>query len=201
MLRPLALRRAFTLVELLVVIAIIAILVALLLPAVNSAREAARRTQCMNQLRQLGLAAINYEAANRTFPPGIVDDDDNQQIAQHNGLVFMLPFMEESALYDQYDFTSTWRSENNLLIAQNQVGTLICPSHESRVVDDGGVGGAPSDYAFSKGDVAYLCGNPTERGMFDVNSATKAGQITDGMSKTIAMGEAVSDPTWPASPP
>ncbi len=193
--------RAFTLVELLVVIAIIAVLVALLLPAVNSAREAARRTQCLNQLRQLGLAAINYESANRHFSPGIVDDDNNTQEASHSGFIFLLPFMEESALFEQYDLQQRWQSDDNLKVARQQVSTLLCPSNDSQVVDDGGIPGAATDYAFSKGDRAFLCGESTGGGLFDVNSETRVGQIVDGLSKTIAFGEAVSDPQWPAVPP
>jgi prepilin-type N-terminal cleavage/methylation domain-containing protein len=194
-------RRAFTLVELLVVIAIIAILVSLLLPAVNSARESARRTQCMNQVRQLGLAAINYESANRKFSPGIVDDDQNAQEAWHSGFVYLLPFLEETALHDQYDLEQPWSSVDNLLVGQNTISGLQCPSNNSFVVDDGGVSGAATDYAFSKGNRAYLCGEPAGNGLFDINSATKVGKISDGLSKTIAFGEAISDPKWPAIPP
>ena len=109
------LRSAFTLVELLVVIAIIAILVSLLLPAVNSAREAARRTQCINNLKQIGLAMLNYESVNKHLPYGrpgcdsTSDPECNPNLGgqPHNektgvsGFVLMLPFMEEQALYDQ----------------------------------------------------------------------------------------------------
>ena len=84
-------RSGFTLVELLVVIAIIGILIGMLLPAVQSVREAARRTQCMNNIRQLSLAALNYESAHMHFPSGVIDDDDNLQDAVRNGWVDMLP--------------------------------------------------------------------------------------------------------------
>ena len=121
-----AMRRGFTLVELLVVIAIIGILVALLLPAVNSAREAARRTQCVNNLRQMGLAAVNYESNRATFPPGRLLPDwvrpggqvmpsytsygqVSRNTAEKTGFwsvhIWLLPFMENQAIYDLIDFS------------------------------------------------------------------------------------------------
>ena len=92
-------RTAFTLVELLVVIAIIGILVGLLLPAVQAAREAARRMQCSNHLRQLSLATMNYESANKRFPTqGTVDEDFSVQAR-------LLPFMEQSSIHNGIDYT------------------------------------------------------------------------------------------------
>lgn len=136
-------RRAFTLVELLVVIAIIGILVALLLPAVQTAREAARRIQCVNQIRQLCLASLTYESSNRSFPPGLVDDDDNLQDAQHNGFVYLLPYFEESSLRDRYNLKEDWKSDNNAALAQTRIEFLICPSNESGVPNAGSLPGAP----------------------------------------------------------
>jgi prepilin-type N-terminal cleavage/methylation domain-containing protein len=97
-------RLAFTLVELLVVIAIIGILIALLLPAVQAAREAARRLHCSNNLKQMGLALHNYESANRVFPSGSRSHrSDNSWTWGHAWAVCILPFAEQNALYDQFD--------------------------------------------------------------------------------------------------
>src|SRR5262245_738311 len=93
-------RHAFTLVELLVVIAIIGVLVALLLPAVQSARESARRMSCQNNLKQVSLAVHNYHDTNRSLPPA----STNTALSGSSGFAAILPFIEQAALYSQYDF-------------------------------------------------------------------------------------------------
>ena len=109
-------KRAFTLVELLVVIAIIGILVALLLPAIQAAREAARRSQCQNNVKQLGVALHNYHDTNKVFPPGGIDygwssnmagsaEPANKLVKNLNGLALLLPYLEQQSLYSQMDFT------------------------------------------------------------------------------------------------
>lgn len=114
-------RRGFTLIELLVVIAIIAILVALLLPAVQQAREAARRTQCKNNLKQLGLALHNYHDTHNVFPPGGVSQGDcgggytstgraNSKVLNHSGWVLLLPYIEQSNLYGQWNLSAATRN-------------------------------------------------------------------------------------------
>src|SRR5829696_5406220 len=114
--RPLAMRpwSGFTLVELLVVIAIIGVLVALLLPAIQAAREAARRTQCINRMRQLGIALQNYHDTNKRFPIGSQGHNLASATLAHGGgpvrtafAVFLFPFIEEGALFQQYDFTKS----------------------------------------------------------------------------------------------
>jgi prepilin-type N-terminal cleavage/methylation domain-containing protein len=105
--------RAFTLVELLVVIAIIGILIALLLPAVQAAREAARRVQCANNMRQIALASLQYESAFGTYPPSMVDMDENtwnqlKYVPRHNFLAFILPYLEQVQLSASYDLNVEW---------------------------------------------------------------------------------------------
>jgi prepilin-type N-terminal cleavage/methylation domain-containing protein len=136
--------RAFTLVELLVVIAIIGILIALLLPAVQSAREAARRLQCTNNLKQLALAAHNYHTAVRSFPPGYSTDNVIASEAQKREAwgwqVFLLPYIEASPLYDQLDIDgrrleealATAKTDASLRgLLQTSIAALRCPSDDA----------------------------------------------------------------------
>jgi prepilin-type N-terminal cleavage/methylation domain-containing protein len=120
----------FTLVELLVVIAIIAILVSLLLPAVNSAREAARRTQCMNNIRQIGLGMLNFESANRKFPPGQKKFCSGCEPFAWSA--FFLPFIEESAINDQINFEASLLDVSNREVFKQSISSYICPSTSIR---------------------------------------------------------------------
>lgn len=126
---PLPSRRGFTLVELLVVIAIIGILVALLLPAIQAAREAARRSQCSNNLKQVALAILNYEGTKKTIPAG---SGYLHEEPKGNWVVEILPFMEEQAVEAQYDFSLYPDQGRNLeLAAVTRIESLICPSDEA----------------------------------------------------------------------
>jgi len=127
-LRAQALRRGFTLVELLVVIAIIGVLVALLLPAVQAARESARRMNCMNNLKQHGIALHNFHDANGTFPPGGITN--GACCATQSGptwTIFILPYVEQQALYDRYDQTQANEHANNAFVRTAFVKTYSCP--------------------------------------------------------------------------
>jgi prepilin-type N-terminal cleavage/methylation domain-containing protein len=136
---------AFTLVELLVVIAIIAILVALLLPAVQAAREAARQSQCKTNLKNLTLAAINFEANKKYFAPAAQDRDESPApgvkppLARHNGISFLLPYFEQGGKFQQIDIGWDWNdmagSRNEQATKQDLGGILICPS--TGVVQEG----------------------------------------------------------------
>src|SRR5262249_43699035 len=135
-------RRGFTLIELLVVITIIGILIGMLLPAVNAARESARRTECTNKIKQVGGAALNYLSAKRTFPPGYLGTIPIGPSAhdkdQWTGFIpHLLPFFENKALAQKIDpkflradinLPPWWNSDNEWAIAQTRLNDLICPS-------------------------------------------------------------------------
>ena len=188
---------AFTLVELLVVIAIIGILIGMLLPAVQSVRTAARRTACMNQLRQLGLASLNFESARMKLPPGITDDDADHQDALHTGFVFLLPFIEQGNLYSSLDLTQSWKASVNQAMSEVSMPLFDCPESPTIVEQNGGVEGQANDYAFSKGNDAFLTNQPPS-GVFGINSEITLGNINDGSSNTFLIGEAASNPNLPA---
>src|SRR5690348_9079303 len=124
-------RRGFTLVELLVVIAIIGVLIGLLLPAVQAAREAARRMQCTNNLKQLGLALHNYEAVAGTLPPPYVQAGSGTTITWTNGWSAhgrVLPFMEQGALFNAINFTLRYSTPQNLTVSSMSIAVFLCPS-------------------------------------------------------------------------
>ena len=130
-------RRGFTLVELLVVIAIIGTLVALLLPAVQMARESARRSGCQNNLRQIGLATLNYESQRAKFPVGCVECRDRAEQPRHrfiSWIAFLLPMMEESAIYEQLDLETPMWDPANLDATSHSIATLLCPSSKDSEV-------------------------------------------------------------------
>jgi prepilin-type N-terminal cleavage/methylation domain-containing protein len=123
--------RGFTLVELLVVIAIIGILVALLLPAVQAAREAARRAQCTNNLKQLGIASLNYYDANKKFPrlySWIKPQPKNEGIPDHGFFIYLLPYMEYQAAFDAYNFNFIWAHAANKTARDTVIPEFICPT-------------------------------------------------------------------------
>jgi prepilin-type N-terminal cleavage/methylation domain-containing protein/prepilin-type processing-associated H-X9-DG protein len=195
----------FTLVELLVVIAIIAVLIGLLLPAVQRVREAAQRTACASNLRQMGLALANYHDSAGSFPPGMVDDatGNNLQKGGSCGLVPLLAFLDQNAWLQRWNPNGPWYTGDNFDLVSTQIKTYFCPSNRtSGTIDlsflDGPAGRtmpnpAACDYLLCKGANAALCRVvqiPLEqRGVFDVNTKTRISDIFDGTSNTIAIGE------------
>ena len=198
-------RGGFTLIELLVVIAIIAVLVAILLPAVQSAREAARRTQCKNNLKQIGLALANYEETHRVFPPGYVARDvaAGDPAAAETGSGFawstmILPQMDEQTLFDRLDFAGDATDAANLAAAQVRNAAFRCPSDATApdfftVSDSAGTdfslpfSNYPAMYGY--GSVTMRPGDPRPPGLFYRNSAVKVAHVQDGLSNTMAAAE------------
>jgi prepilin-type N-terminal cleavage/methylation domain-containing protein len=238
----------FTLVELLVVIAIIGILVALLLPAIQAAREAARRVQCTNNMKQLGLAILNFESAKRQLPPaytpnykgphfygtckGASPPSTSTTVASNNKkshflLTFILPYMEQQALYDRIDLDQDWFSTTtsptkgtiNREVTAVDIPDFLCPSAENRpntyttdyytIVDVNESGYCSRVEALglarTRRSVDQLEGMLTD-------SSTSLRKVTDGLSKTFMLFESAGRPNmyraggqhvgymWDASP-
>jgi prepilin-type N-terminal cleavage/methylation domain-containing protein/prepilin-type processing-associated H-X9-DG protein len=188
--RHLSARLAFTLIELLVVIAIIAVLIALLLPAVQQVRAASARTQCQNNLKQMALAAHNYadSTTNQTFPPAAAGNGNS---LYQSWMMLILPYVEQGALYNEF-------ANNNYSSAGSPVTTYYCPSDPSGMLVDAspeyGAGGpaAMTDYVGIAGR-NLLDDNPLHIGVFSGTSLSctpvRIVAITDGTSNTLMIGE------------
>src|SRR5262249_54506189 len=209
-------RHGFTLIELLVVIAIIAILIGLLVPAVQKVREAAIRTQCTNNLKQLGLAFHNYHDTKRAFPPAFVNNGPYGQSGYsftHGWGAFILPFIEQEALAKLYRWDLPLYEVGNQEVMTRQLSVFQCPSapEPNRYMEFGpfalfGTKGACGDYAATLGVDPVL----VQQGLVPVVSDlkgvltpapafTRAQQITDGTSSTILLAEDAGRPTlWQA---
>lgn len=222
--------RGFTLVELLVVIAIIGVLVALLLPAVQAAREAARRMQCSNNLKQVSLAIHNFHDANRHLPASARPPAGTVRVA---GLTLILPYIELTTLYNSYNQSLQWSDPNaqTRAVVGTKIATFVCPSNpiggaldgdpDSKTTPSGYANNiaASGDYALAKGVdqgiVPFLSGmslnglhsdslNTAHKyypGMFVQNSKPRFAEVTDGLSNTIAIHESAGRPAhWSRGP-
>jgi len=205
-------RPGFTLVELLVVIAIVALLLGLLLPAVQKVREAASRLSCANNLKQLGLALHHYHLNAACFPPGMVSGGTNTSDAEATGFTYLLPYLEQDNVQRLYHFDEPWYQADNYAAVGINVKVFFCPSNRYQ----GFIALAPiaaqwqtalppqaaaCDYAFCRGANGSLNQDwsripPGVRGVFNIRqpdssqSGIRLTDITDGTSMTLAMGDA-----------
>ncbi|MBI1312558.1 DUF1559 domain-containing protein [bacterium] len=203
-------RHGFTLIELLVVIAIIAVLVALLLPAVQQAREAARRSSCKNNLKQLGLALHNYESIHSVFPPNMTPGGTNYRYSAGNWgvLAHLSPLMDQAGVYGLMNLESPTYclvgsayeicDPNNKLAAGMTISSYLCPSDHGRSVGSGyGVAAfGPANYVANLGSGLKVTasgnqhGSPYDAdGVMYADSSIRLADITDGTSNTAAMSE------------
>ena len=183
-------KRGFTLIELLVVIAIIAILIALLLPAVQQAREAARRSQCKNNLKQIGLALHNYHDNFKTFPPGDVRDTysalDDWSTSQITWIGRILPFLDQAPLYNMINFErAPGNGGDNVEVRRTILTAVRCPSDSSRPTNSNY---APTNYLACRG-TDWHSGRDETESMFSVISRMSIRDVEDGTSNTLMVSE------------
>jgi prepilin-type N-terminal cleavage/methylation domain-containing protein len=221
MLRRLTARRGFTLIELLVVIAIIAILIGLLLPAVQKIREAANRMKCQNNLKQIGLGLQNYQATTGFFPPGGLTNSTSAAAKQtrarlgitnptfHSWTPFILPYIEQDNLAKQYSFEANWYDPVNATAVATPLTLMVCPTTPGGLnrfyAKSGTPKVAPGDYAPDNGYDSKLEGlglvDPTvnPNGVLDVNVVFAIPEIRDGTSNTSVIAEDAGRPDrWQA---
>jgi prepilin-type N-terminal cleavage/methylation domain-containing protein/prepilin-type processing-associated H-X9-DG protein len=217
-------RRGFTLIELLVVIAIIAVLIGLLLAAVQKVREVANRMACANNLKQLGLALHNYHDVYKKFPPGALGKRAGcpqfDGLPGHGLATFLLPYLEQKPLYLQYRWDASWYEPPNQEVVKNQLPVWQCPSAEANRIHDGSLDtvkppeGEPFIGYAACGDYAGMLGVHPElvargvidppggprdvagyySGVFEINATRRIGDIPDGASRTILMAECAGRP-------
>jgi prepilin-type N-terminal cleavage/methylation domain-containing protein/prepilin-type processing-associated H-X9-DG protein len=215
--------RGFTLVELLVVIAIIGILVALLLPAIQAAREAARRSQCTNKMKQIGLALLNFESSRKVLPYAITPNDTKTAtktglcagtavalpptngLMHHTAMTFILPYLENQTVYDQmdrklnwYDTTNNAKGYKNITVAGADLQEYLCPSAEGRP------GTFTTDYIpIIDIDAARYCADADTTpkrdlsrlgGLLSADVQNPIRKVADGMSKTMMFFESAGRP-------
>jgi prepilin-type N-terminal cleavage/methylation domain-containing protein len=191
-LSPRAISEGFTLVEVLVVIAIIGVLTAMLLPAVQASREAARRVSCLNNVTQLGLALHSYEFHNETLPPGVVNPDGpirNEASGQHvSWIVQVLPYMEQQTMWRRFDVEAGAYAEENRPVRTATIRTLLCPSFPDLERLDSNE--ARSTYGGCQHDVEAPI-DADNHGLLFLNSRIRYNDIYDGSSSTILLGECI----------
>ena len=183
--------RAFTLLELLMVVGIIAVLIALLLPAIQSAREQARRAQCINNLLQMGIAMGNYASTHSVLPPGVVNDKGpivSQPVGYHHGwTVQILSFIDQDNVYRRFALEESIYAPSNETARSVVISTFMCPSSSRAWSGNGSI-----SYAGCHHDVeAPIAAD--NHGVLYLNSHVRFDDITDGLAQTILLGELKSN--------
>jgi len=189
----------FTLIELLVVIAIIAVLIALLLPAVQSAREAARRIQCTNNVKQLGLALHNYHDVHGRFAPGSIQVSTPVTYRQPF-VTSLLPYLEQANLTASFNFNLSFQHDANGTTRAARVNAFDCPSDQQVVfINNGGtVTDVKGSYGVNWGQNTY--GDQVLAAPFGLNYGASLAEIVDGTSNTFLMAELIQLPHPPGQP-
>ena len=185
-------RNGFTLIELLVVIAIIAVLIALLLPAVQAAREAARRIQCTNNLKQVGLALHNYVDVNNALPVTMYTSLPSRYKSEFSVMVRISPYLELGPLYSAVNFSLTWDDPPNTTASSTRIGTILCPSDPDTAagVTSKGLPEGRMSYGTVEGDwYVFWTMGPVNRSAFGPNICKTWPQFTDGLSNTLVFSE------------
>lgn len=184
--------RGFTLIELLVVIVIISVLISLLLPAVQQAREAVRRHQCMNNLRQIGLALHGYHETHRVFPPGTTNPtgpiDNTSTGFKHGWMIQILPYLDEATVFKAINPNQGIYEQTNIDFSLVGIEVTFCPSSPLQV-------GANNAYAGCHHDVESPI-NADDNGMLFLNSRVRLSEVTDGQHHTLLVGEIRDHGMW-----
>ena len=193
-------RRGFTLIELLVVIAIIAVLIALLLPAVQAAREAARRIQCTNNLKQFGIALHNYHDVHGRFPNGVLGRDPTTGLYpagtpyRQPFCVAVMPFIEQGTIFSSYNAALVFNVADNSTTRLAVISTYNCPSDTPVVFNNPTPLDNKGNYGVNWGPTTFLT-TPANAGTFGIGYGARLADVTDGSSNTLAMMEMLQTPS------
>lgn len=215
--RRIKVRSAFTLVELMVAVALLALLAGLMLPALLAARDASRQVRCSNNLRQLGLALHQFEAARRFLPPSGLAGKSLTPAhralgvpagPEHGWIVFLLPYLEQQSLYDRYQLAFDWRAPENLAVREQSLPGLLCPASPNPFrLDSASTGGfswraAPTDYGAvsSVATSLYALGlldvstYQSPEGLLRLNELSSSADMHDGASHQLLVAEDAGRP-------